>query len=226
MTIQKLLGSLTSSNLISKPTSIETKDRHGHIKRAGRLNSGGFLQSQPLAREPRPSCPQNNLLDQDIAEDELARIRWHIAYNPNIPVDILQILATDSNSLIRKAVARNLQTSTETLRVLAEDRNDRVRWQIANNPHTPLDILITLAEDENDDIRWAIANNTSTPLTTLKNLIKDRNSEVCLRAIEQVNRISSEYKQPIAKRHYVIETKISLWNLIVALYRNGGFGRL
>ena len=61
---------------------------------------------------------------------------------------LLKLLATDKQSGIRYTVAINKSISVDILRELSADPDAGVRWGVTQNPATPVDILKVLAKDK------------------------------------------------------------------------------
>jgi hypothetical protein len=75
------------------------------------------------------------------------KLRKAVAYNPNIPRRVMEVLVTDSSPQVRRELARNHKTPQHLLEVLANDLYPCVRISVAANPTTPRDIKIKLCED-------------------------------------------------------------------------------
>ncbi len=79
------------------------------------------------------------ILQQMIREQSFA---LDVAYHSDIPISILQVLATNTDARVRTNVAKNPSTSVETLCFMYEKESDLgVIGTIALNPNTPIEIL-------------------------------------------------------------------------------------
>lgn len=81
-----------------------------------------------------------------------------IREHPNIPDEVLKILAQDEDWWIRLRVARREQDLPEDLlRILAQDKDRAIRLAVAGRKQSlPEDVLKTLAQDEDLWIRWTV----------------------------------------------------------------------
>jgi 3-methyladenine DNA glycosylase AlkC len=64
-----------------------------------------------------------------------------LAYNSNVPQDILEKLANDENVTIRRRVARNATSLTLLRRIAKEEKDKDVLVSLAKNPSIPLDVI-------------------------------------------------------------------------------------
>lgn len=71
--------------------------------------------------------------------------KW-LAYNPNVPQDILEKLASDENVTIRRRVARNANLLPLLRRIAKEEKDKDVLVSLAKNPSIPLDVVEILYE--------------------------------------------------------------------------------
>ena len=79
-----------------------------------------------------------------LSESKDVRIRYNVASNPNVPVEILEKLLKD----VGHGVASNLNAPTEILEKLSRDISDSVRFKVACNPNTPEEVLKILLNDK------------------------------------------------------------------------------
>ncbi len=97
-------------------------------------------------------------------------LRPWIAQNPNIPEQILEILARDASTQVRIAVASNPSTPNHLLEQLAACREVEVRQTVASNSNSSAHILEMLVKD------WQcstfVAQNPSTPTEVLEYLTR------------------------------------------------------
>jgi pentose-5-phosphate-3-epimerase len=94
------------------------------------------------------------------------------ANNKSTPSWILVELAKDSSELIRRIVSFNPNLPLETLEILAQDTSSFVRSGVAVNEKTPLNLLKKLSQDE-EEIRRAMAMDANCQPTILQNFFTD-----------------------------------------------------
>lgn len=90
--------------------------------------------------------------------------RWVIealASNPVVPVDRLELLF--ANKKAHSGLARNTNLPIALLETLASHENYEIREAVASNPSTPLTILERLAQDETVNVVYEVSRNPSTP---------------------------------------------------------------
>ncbi len=124
----------------------------------------------------------------EIGSEENTEVRRIIAFNPNLPQDILQTLAYDNYYSVRVVAAKHPNLSEESiLRKLSKDENADVRGSVALNPNVSKDILKSLAVETTscqfvdkagkfspkESIRSLVAKHQNTPKNTLELLARD-----------------------------------------------------
>jgi hypothetical protein len=96
----------------------------------------------------------NNLKQLErLSTSYAVKLRKAVAYNPNTPRRVMEVLVTDSSHQVRRELARNHKTPQHLLEVLANDRYPCVRVSIAANPTTPIDIKIKLCGDAHQRVQ-------------------------------------------------------------------------
>lgn len=123
-------------------------------------------------------------------EQEVDRVRWLIATNPNTPSQVLEHLVKKSNAALLERIAENPRASAKTLRQLADYSSPEVRAAVAENLNAPIDALEVLATDENADVRYRLAENPNIPEELLKLLCEDDNPYVAHRASKTVAKLT------------------------------------
>ena len=83
-------------------------------------------------------------------------MRFWVAQNKTVPLEILRILAEDGDAGVRSMVARKRKLDPETLSQLAGDADESVRACVARNPGTPRHVLERLRDDPWEEIRRTI----------------------------------------------------------------------
>ncbi|WP_367322736.1 hypothetical protein [Streptomyces sp. HUAS ZL42] len=87
------------------------------------------------------------------------------------PVEVWREIVAEHPDM-RFWVAFNRTVPVEVLRQLAQDADWRVRDKVASRRDTPPDVLGDLALDESDAVASSVAGNPSTPDTALRALIE------------------------------------------------------
>jgi len=89
--------------------------------------------------------------------DEIVRahpdMRFWVAQNKSVPLEILRILARDEDERVRSMVASKRKLDEATLSELARDSDDGVRHSVARNPTTPRAVLEYLRDDPWETVR-------------------------------------------------------------------------
>jgi len=118
----------------------------------------------------RPDMPSELL--SILATNSAAHVRVYVAMHPNTEISVLSQLATDRSVYVAIALADNHNTPAEVLTKLSEHADERVRGGVAAHPGTPVNVLKQLAKDRNGIVRYNVANNPNTPSAILGRLPK------------------------------------------------------
>ena len=70
------------------------------------------------------------------------RIRCLVASNPDIPSEILAVLAKDRIFQVREEAAKNIKTPPKAPAKLAKDKDESVRYEALCNPSTPANLKV------------------------------------------------------------------------------------
>lgn len=79
-------------------------------------------------------------------------MRFWVAQNKTVPVEILAVLARDPDAQVRWMCASKNKLTDELFALLAADDDDSVRAGIAYNKNAPSEILRRLAEDRSQTV--------------------------------------------------------------------------
>jgi hypothetical protein len=79
-------------------------------------------------------------------------MRFWVAQNKTVPVEILTVLAQDADGRVRSMVARKRSIGDEIMKVLAADVDSGVRMSIARHPKVTRSVLELLINDEWDEV--------------------------------------------------------------------------
>jgi hypothetical protein len=80
-------------------------------------------------------------------------IKFWVAQNKTIPVEVLKILADDHEWRVRSMVASKNKITEEIQLKLAKDLDPAVRQRVVNNKKATLAVLKILAIDEDEEIK-------------------------------------------------------------------------
>jgi hypothetical protein len=123
-------------------------------------------------------------------------LKYVQAGDPNCSPEVLEDLARDEVDRIRLRVAENTATPTEVLEFLAEDKNVDVRIAVGTNSSSPPDVRRNLAFDQDLNVRLGLAEDPNTSLEVLNILSRDANPYVSCRA-EQTKTLVFSPSEPI-----------------------------
>jgi len=117
---------------------------------------GAFIR---LRTSPTPE-DQHRAATEDASFEvwrELVRdhpdMRFWVAQNKTVPLEILQLLARDEDTSVRSMVERKRAVDPPTLDLLAGDADDGVRLAVARNPATSEATLRRLVDDPYEEVR-------------------------------------------------------------------------
>lgn len=80
-------------------------------------------------------------------------MRFWVAQNKSVPMDVLEILASDSDQRVRSMVASKGKLSSSILAKMAADESDEVRMRVARNRKTSREALEAMRDDPWTEIR-------------------------------------------------------------------------
>ncbi|MFI9547842.1 hypothetical protein ACIHAR_28615 [Streptomyces sp. NPDC052016] len=80
-------------------------------------------------------------------------MRFWVAFNRTIPVEVIRILSADSDWRVRDKVASRKDTPGDILEVLSRDTHEAVLSSVAGNPRTPVAALRVLSRHPWNQIR-------------------------------------------------------------------------
>lgn len=121
-------------------------------------------------------------LEIDVLSDDVDRIRWTMAVNPNTPPIVLEKLTHVGVPRLLERIAENPRASKDTLDALARHENSDVRAAVAEHLNATEETLWLLATDECPDVRYRLAESYTVPSVILDALTEDSNPYVSYRA--------------------------------------------
>jgi hypothetical protein len=102
------------------------------------------------------------------------KYKVYVASNPNLPVELMKVLAVDKDVGVRAGLVRNPNLPVELMEVLAKDKYEEVRYNLARNPKLPVELMKGLIKDKNADVRCHLASNPNLPVELTQVLTKDK----------------------------------------------------
>jgi hypothetical protein len=82
-------------------------------------------------------------------------MRFWVAQNKTVPVEVLAVLAHDPDSRVRSMVAMKNKLTDDLFMLLATDQDDSVRASLAHNKKVPSEILERLSRDQSQVVSAA-----------------------------------------------------------------------
>ena len=176
---------LLEYDLSSEMSTIFARDEDEEVRSAVARNPGTSAEVLTLLSRDEdedvrqniafnPSAPPDVLSRFVSDESSSIRLRAAAAEHPNIPIEVLNLLARSKEYFLRTFAARNPSMPIETLTILASDKHDRVRQSVAENPNTPSEILDIFERNEEEWVKEAKAKNPDTPAEELARLASDK----------------------------------------------------
>ena len=144
-----------------------------------------------------------------LAEDEDLGVRFYVASNRHITLDLQLLLAQDLEPLVRAGVALSLKFDPregeyekklkERIALhLSSDQNPLVRLVLAQNQFLPDSTYLALAGDIDPFIREELAKNIKVPKSALRHLIQDNDEAVVITALAHHN-LAGEWLEEMSK---------------------------
>lgn len=88
-------------------------------------------------------------------------MRFWVAQNKTVPLEVLEVLASDNDERVRRMVASKRKLSRELFEKLARDADETIRACVARNAKVPLDVRDRLARDPSRLVREAASQRHS-----------------------------------------------------------------
>lgn len=126
---------------------------------------------------------------ENLVEDECDDVRRTIAFDKNLPNDLVMKLLKDDDDTVRRHALSNPNVGADTLRKLAKlyKHTSKLSYSIARNTSTPTDVLDDLASNPSAQTRLSVAENKNTSKETLEKLVNDSNAEVRETALKRID---------------------------------------
>lgn len=115
-----------------------------------RLRSSGDPAMQQLAAHASAKAE----VWMDVIE-RYPNIRFWVAQNKTVPLEVIRKLASDSDYRVRSMIAVKNRTPLDVLEELSRDPDPAVRADVAWNKKTPIDVRRKLLSDPEEIVRDA-----------------------------------------------------------------------
>jgi len=178
--------SLEAQEKQSSDPSLEEELRQ-HLRKLDRWGVVQLLRTEKAVDEKQKKRARSTSNPDELtllAEDEDSGVRFYVAANRHVPLDVQLHLATDDEALVRSGVALSIEydplasalqkklKSRLALR-LAADPQPIVRLSLVSNRKLPDEAYELLANDADPVIRQKLAENIRLPRTALTILAQD-----------------------------------------------------
>lgn len=163
------------------------KELRQHLKKLDRWGIAQLLYTEKVVDEKQKKRAQSTSNPDELAllaEDEDSGVRFYVASNRNVPLDVQLQLVEDPEEIVRSGVALSLAYSLQEGSIqkqlkeriadrLAGDEKPIVRMSLASNRALPNRIYEKLAADKDPIIRQKLAENGRIPRSALAALARD-----------------------------------------------------
>ncbi len=171
----------------SKDSSSIEEELRQHLKKLDRWGIAQLLYTEKVVDEKQKKRAQSTSNPDELAllaEDEDSGVRFYVASNRNVPLDVQLQLVEDQEEIVRSGVALSLSYSLQDAPIqkqlkeriadrLADDKKPIVRMSLASNSALPNPIYEKLAADRDPIIRQKLAENVHVPRAALIVLARD-----------------------------------------------------
>ena len=172
-----------------------------HLRKLDRWGIVKLLRTEKAVDEKQKVRAQSTSNPDELAllaEDEDSGVRFYVAANKNVPLDVQLNLVEDPEDVVRGGVALSLYFSPQDSPLkellkrriaerLAGDGKPIVRMALVSNTTLPDEIYDTLAADPDPIIRQKLSENVSLPRSSLIVLARDEISTVRASAANHTN---------------------------------------
>ncbi len=180
--------------------SIEEELRQ-HLRKLDRWGIVQLLRVEQAVDEKQKKRARSTSNPEELAllaEDEDDGVRFYVASNRNIPLDVQLHLADDSEAFVRGGIALSLnytpldsklkkQLITRLALKLTQDDTPIVRLGLAGNKRLPDEAYETLARDIDPIIRQKLGENINLPRSALAILAQDSLVSIRATALRHAN---------------------------------------
>ena len=84
--------------------------------------------------------------------EDYPELRFDVAHNKTVPVEILAVLSNDPSDRVRSMVSCKRKLPRDILAKMVADSSEGVRRNVARHRHSDSEILSLLIDDECDDV--------------------------------------------------------------------------
>lgn len=189
-----------AQQLVGTSPSLEEELRK-HLRKLDRWGIVQLLRTEKAVDEKQKIRAQSTSNPDELAllsEDEDSGVRFYVASNKNVPLDVQLHLVADPEEVVRGGVALSLYFSPQDTPLreelkrriavrLAGDDKPIVRLALVSNTTLPDEIYDALVEDADPIIRQKLSENVSIPRSSLILLARDEVSTVRASAASHTN---------------------------------------
>jgi len=131
---------------------------------------------------------------QELANDPDWQVRFNLAWQEELPYEIVQQLARDEDVLIQNQIAFFPHLKKDELNILVDSKDIRILRTLARRDDLPIPLLKELAQKDDVTVRRFIAAKEKLPVEVIEELIFEENEEVRTFLIKQAN-LSEEFQE-------------------------------
>ena len=194
------LPAVFAQQVVGSSLSLEEELRQ-HLRKLDRWGIEQLLRTEQAVDEKQKVRAQSTSNPDELAllaEDEDSGVRFYVAANKNVPLDVQLHLVEDPEDVVRGGVALSLYFSLQDTPLreelkrriaerLAGDGKPIVRMALVSNTTLPDEIYDMLAADPDPIIRQKLSENVSIPRSSLILLARDEISTVRASAANHTN---------------------------------------
>ncbi len=181
-----LCSNVLAQSNVAVDSSIEEELRQ-HLRKLDRWGIVQLLRTERAVDEKQKERAQATSNPDELAllaEDEDSGVRFYVASNRHVPLDVQLQLVEDAEEVVRGGVALSLRFENEDSALQAElkqrialrlagDSKPIVRLALASNTTLPELVYNKLAADQDPIIRQKLSENVRVPRSTLTILGRD-----------------------------------------------------
>lgn len=215
-------ASLFAQQKVGSSLTLEEELRH-HLRKLDRWGIVQLLRTEQAVDEKQKLRAQTTSNPDELAllsEDEDSGVRFYVAANKNVPLDVQLQLVEDREEVVRGGVALSLHFTSEDTKLkgelkrriaerLANDDKPIVRMALVSNTTLPQAIYDTLATDPDPIIRQKLSENISIPRSSLIVLARDDMANVRASAAAHTNMPDSLLKELSGDTEVTVRTAVA-----------------
>ena len=142
-------------------------------------NGGEYLKEIGVDDETIDKITKRKEMSRDEFEKyyrcDDVNVRYLIAANPHIPIDLLGEFIKDKNEYIRNGMASNPSINKDMIDVLKNDPSYSVRASLLRNPSVPEEIILMIYKTDKKNFLSYCAMNPNCPKAIKDDILKSDN---------------------------------------------------